>query len=161
MNNLYFSNTNHYIMQNHFLKLFHFEFWANKKVLDQILAQNTPNEKALELFSHILFAQKTWLNRIGIAQEDIQKDYKLKKLGGILDNSYIELIAFIKRQQAFDISITYTDWSGITHHNTLSDILSHLCIHGAYHRGQIVQLLKQSTDESIVTDYIAYARLEL
>ncbi len=148
-------------MQDHFLKLFHFEYWANKKVLDQLIAQNAPSEKALQLFSHVLFAQKIWLNRIGVAQEDIQKDYNKGEFDTILDNSYIELITFVKRQKDFNNKITYTDLSGKTHHSTLHDILSHLCIHGAYHRGQIVQLIKQSSHESIVTDYIAYARLEL
>jgi uncharacterized damage-inducible protein DinB len=148
-------------MQDHFLKIFHFEYWANKKVLDQIKKQSAPAEKALQLFAHLIFAQKIWLNRIGILQEDIREDYTLKEFAGILDNSYVELIASMKRQKDFNSNITYKDLADKTHQNSLSDILTHLCVHGAYHRGQIVQILKQSSNESIVTDYIAYARLQL
>ncbi len=148
-------------MQDHFLKVFHFEYWANKKVMDQLIANNNVAEKALQLFSHVLFAQKIWLNRIGVAQENIREDYKPKAFNTILDHNYVEMIAFIKRQKEFNTNISYTDLSGKNHRSTLQDILNHISIHGAYHRGQIVQLIKLTSNESIVTDYIAYARLEL
>lgn len=130
-------------MQEHFLKIIHFEYWANKKVLKQIQAQSHPADKALQLFSHLIFVQKIWLNKIGISQEDIRPEYSIKEFAGILDNSYVELIAFIKRQKDFNMNFTYNDLEGNTHQNTLSDILVHVYVHGAYHRGQIVQLLKQ------------------
>jgi uncharacterized damage-inducible protein DinB len=148
-------------MQSHFVKLFHFEYWANKKVLDQLLSNSNCPEKAISLFSHVLFAHKVWLVRLGSSQEDVRDDYKKTELFNVLDNNYVELISNIKKQTDLNRIISYTNLKGNAHNNSVIDILSHLVVHGAYHRGQIVQLLKQVTQESIVTDYIAYARLEL
>jgi uncharacterized damage-inducible protein DinB len=148
-------------MQSYFLKLFHYEYWANKKVLDQLLLLNTPPAKSVALFSHVLFAHKIWLSRIGAPQEDIREDYGVEELLDVLDNNYIELITYIKKHTDLSINITYKDLKENVHHNQLTDILSHLITHGAYHRGQIIQLLKTQTEERIMTDYILYARLEL
>jgi uncharacterized damage-inducible protein DinB len=149
------------MMQAHFVKLFHYEYWANKRVLDQLLSVSNVPEKAYTLFAHMLFAHKIWLDRLGSKQEDIRQDYTKKELDRVLDNNYVELIAFVKKQNDFTISFTYTDLKGNTYTNNLHDIFSHLCLHGAYHRGQVVQLIKQVSETSIVTDFIAYARLEL
>jgi uncharacterized damage-inducible protein DinB len=149
------------MMQAHFVKLFHYEYWANKRVLDQLLSVPNVPEKAATLFAHVLFAHKIWLHRLGSLQEDIRQDYTKKELDRILDNNYVELIAFIKKQTDFTKTYTYTDLKGNTYTNSLHDIITHISIHGAYHRGQIVQFIKQVSEESIVTDYIAYARLEL
>jgi uncharacterized damage-inducible protein DinB len=148
-------------MQTHFLKLFHFEFWANKRVLEQLLVQTHVSEKAAQLYAHILFAQKIWLSRIGKVQDDIREDYSKEEFAAILDSNYIELITFIKHHEDFTLDIHYKDLKGNSHKNNLHDVLTHVYVHGAYHRGQIVQLIKQVTQESIVTDFIAYARLEL
>jgi len=37
-------------------------------------------------------------------------------------------------------------------------ILSHVIIHGGYHRGQIAILLRQAGSDPAVTDFIAYVR---
>jgi uncharacterized damage-inducible protein DinB len=148
-------------MSAHFVKLFHYEYWANKKVLDHLISNQAISEKAISLFAHLLFAHKIWLSRISRPQEDIRENYAKAELLDVLDDNYIEFITSIKNEGDLNRTITYTDLKGQTHTNVLSDILFHVITHGAYHRGQIIQLVKQVSSESIVTDYIAYARLEL
>ena len=42
----------------------------------------------------------------------------------------------------------------------LLDILTHMSHHAAYHRGQVVQLIRPMLDEPPVTDFIVWTREE-
>jgi uncharacterized damage-inducible protein DinB len=39
------------------------------------------------------------------------------------------------------------------------DILTHVVVHGAYHRGQIAKLLGRAGVAAVNTDYITFARV--
>jgi uncharacterized damage-inducible protein DinB len=54
--------------------------------------------------------------------------------------------------------ITYRNSAGDQYTSTLEDILTHVALHGAYHRGQIAASLRGGGDAPSPTDYIAFAR---
>jgi uncharacterized damage-inducible protein DinB len=41
----------------------------------------------------------------------------------------------------------------------VKDILTHVGLHGVYHRGQIALLARQGGGTAVATDYIIYTRL--
>jgi uncharacterized damage-inducible protein DinB len=54
--------------------------------------------------------------------------------------------------------ITYRNSVGDQFTSTVEDILTHVAMHGSYHRGQIAAALRAGGDTPSPTDYIAFAR---
>ena len=50
-------------MKSHFLNLLQYDAWANDLVLQSIKEKSIKNQKIELLFSHLLTAQKIWLDR--------------------------------------------------------------------------------------------------
>ncbi len=55
--------------------------------------------------------------------------------------------------------IVYRNTAGKEFTTALEDILLHVFLHGAYHRGQIAALVREGGDEPKPTDYIQWVRL--
>lgn len=146
-------------MKNYFLKVAKYEFWANLTVLEYILRHPNPPEKALRLFSHIILAQRIWLERIEGKKTDLSP-WELLDTSvflELLEMNFAEITQIITQEELGQL-IQYTTTTGGTYTNVMEDILTHLMHHSAYHRGQIMQLLKIENEPVPATDYIVYVR---
>ncbi|WP_169303349.1 DinB family protein [Pedobacter cryophilus] len=147
-------------MKSHFINLFNYEAWANQQIWTSIEEKPLLNPKIELLFSHLLTAQKVWLNRCLNLQADIniwevQPNLNEMKLQNKSNwTNYILQLEDID----FDKMISYKNSKGDSFKTSLRDILTHLVNHGTYHRGQIVQLLKEERTQLPVTDYIFWVR---
>jgi len=56
------------------------------------------------------------------------------------------------------LSIAYRNSAGDAFQSTVEEILHHVFLHGAYHRGQVAMWLRSAGAEPAPTDYIAFAR---
>ena len=54
--------------------------------------------------------------------------------------------------------VQYRNTKGDEYANSVLDILTHVVIHGAYHRGQIARIIGRGGGQTPNTDYIAYIR---
>jgi uncharacterized damage-inducible protein DinB len=54
--------------------------------------------------------------------------------------------------------VHYTNSDGQHFETSVSDILTHVALHGAYHRGQVAHLLRGAGAEPQATDYIQFGR---
>ena len=54
--------------------------------------------------------------------------------------------------------VRYRNTKGDGYANSVLDILTHVVIHGAYHRGQIARIIGRGGGVTPNTDYIAYVR---
>ena len=59
---------------------------------------------------------------------------------------------------ALDALVPYVNSAGLAFETPVQDILLQVFLHGQYHRGKINLMLRQSREEPIPTDYIAFAR---
>ena len=59
---------------------------------------------------------------------------------------------------SLDQNINYTNQHGLSYVTSVRDILFHLASHGAYHRGQVSIVLRESGLEPVNTDYITFVR---
>jgi uncharacterized damage-inducible protein DinB len=62
------------------------------------------------------------------------------------------------RQGPLDRPVRYTNSKGEPWTSTVEDILTHLVIHSAYHRGQIASDLRNAGQKPAYTDYIHAVR---
>lgn len=148
-------------MKTHFIKLFDYDQYANRLILESILVMNAP-EKSVQLMAHLLATQQIWLNRcqgLPVANGIIWPDWKAETFKTIIQQNHERCIDFINQQKPedFNRSISYGNSKGKIFQNQLSDILTHIINHGTHHRAQIGQHLKLAGLQQLpLTDYIFY-----
>lgn len=149
-------------MKKYFTKLYEYNQWANKRVLECLDRQKVDDEKTLTIMSHIISALFIWLSRIEGKSPDaypLWKQYKLDEL--ITMNSEIteRWIRFVKDADDFDRELKYHNYVGDAYTNNVEQIMIHLVNHSTYHRGQVALLLRKNGLEPINTDFITYDRV--
>jgi|SRR5579862_1563989 len=137
---------------------FAYDAWANQEVISTIRAGGGETARPLQLLSHIVAAQRLWLERLrqqpqsrgGWPELDLdQCEAQAAELGHLWEE-YLELIT------AGDVAqnVSYKNSKGEEWTNTILDILSHVVMHSAYHRGQIASYMREHGQTPAYTDYI-------
>jgi uncharacterized damage-inducible protein DinB len=149
-------------MRDHFRKLYKHLAWADARVLQSLRASHSVLKKDLDLYSHILGAEHVWLSRIKgtpakVAVWPTLMLDEAERLAAENVTAYEEVISELT-EEGRATRITYRNSAGDQFTSTLEDILTHVCLHGAYHRGQIAASIRAAGDVPSPTDYIAFAR---
>jgi uncharacterized damage-inducible protein DinB len=149
-------------MKQYILQLFAYETWANERIVEALEQMQYPDDRALELFSHLLAARFTWLQRITGQHGYVPLWEKRDLLDCVqllmqTNNSWE---AFLNQctDQDFTRSIQYQNTQHQPFESTIQEIVVHLINHSTYHRGQIVASLKGKIPNLPVTDFIVFAR---
>lgn len=146
-------------MLDEFIK---YTYLADQMMINSLAEAAFSIEKANRLFSHVLTSQHIWAKRIllqsptlGVWETIEPTDFaKCSEENFKLLN---EITAYI----LLDKVIHYTNSSGESFSNKVSDILLHVCNHGTYHRAQIASMLKENQVQPPATDYIFFKRQNL
>jgi uncharacterized damage-inducible protein DinB len=149
-------------MKEYFLKLYRYNAWCNKKVMECLRKQAVSDEKILTLMSHILAAQFLWLYRIkGLppAPYKLWHQYTIKELSAMEEETSREWLDFVQKTDSFNRELSYKNYVGDSYTNNVEHIMMHLVNHCSYHRGQIAMLLRQKGYEPVNTDFITYDRV--
>ena len=135
--------------------------WADRAVLEALRAAPA-HASALELFSHVIGAEETWLARL--EQRDpraaVWPDITLDEAAELARSVHDSLDRWIASadDERLAAHVTYRNSAGRQFTTRVSDILTHVMMHGSYHRGQIALLLRQSGATPAPTDYVAFIR---
>jgi uncharacterized damage-inducible protein DinB len=149
-------------MKKYFLKLYQYNAWSNKRVLNCIKRQTVGDEKILTIMGHIVAAQFLWLHRIkGLPPPDVKLwgTYTLDQLLVMAEDAGQQWIDFVESNDNFDRELTYKNYLNEPYTNNVEMIMIHLVNHSSYHRAQIAMLLRQKGFEPINTDFITYDRV--
>jgi uncharacterized damage-inducible protein DinB len=119
-------------------------------------------ERALELYAHILGAELIWIDRIeGLPPSDaVWPQADLRRCQGLLRTVKLRYADLLDGLENEDMArdIRYVNSAGQAFTSKLDDILMHVALHGAYHRGQVALLIRSEGGEPEPTDYIAFVR---
>ncbi len=149
-------------MQAYFLKMYTYEDWANLKVAR--LAQEPPSlpDRVSAIFSHLLAAQQVWYHRL--TEQDnppaVWSNYPISDWESLLLENGAQFRQLIQSYQEADWNrkVIYQNSKGTRFETPVHEILSHLLLHAAYHRGQLILLLKPLVKELPLIDFIFYLR---
>ncbi len=149
-------------MREHFTKLFQHLAWADERVLQSLRTAHSELKKELELYAHILGSEHNWLSRIQGSPPTLAIWPTLtldecEKAGKENVRAFNALVSSLT-PKLLQKPITYRNSAGDQFTSTIEDILTHVALHGAYHRGQIAALIRAAADTPTPTDYIAFAR---
>jgi uncharacterized damage-inducible protein DinB len=140
-----------------------YERWANRRLLTHLQQGAEPPARAVELLAHLLSAITVWLLRLRGEDSSSVRLWSASSLDtceAMLTGVDAGISAFLRPLDERDLeqTISYTNQHGLAYTTSVRDILFHLAAHGAYHRGQISLVLRESGLEPVNTDYITFVR---
>jgi uncharacterized damage-inducible protein DinB len=148
----------------HFRPVFEQLFWADARALETLRSLPGDEPRARELLAHIFGSETVWLARIEGRDPELAVWPALTldecaAAAATVRAGYESLLDRIDTDPAeLARMIHYRNSAGLTFDNRVDDILHHVALHGAYHRGQVALLARMSGIAPQPTDYIAWAR---
>ena len=137
--------------------------WADERALGALRAAvPAPDPAALELYAHILGAEHVWLARLegrlpSVAVWPTLTLDECERLGRETHAGYDAYLASLAPDD-LTRGTTYRNSAGVEFTTPAEDILLHVALHGAYHRGQVARAVRLSGATPAPTDYIAFVR---
>ncbi|NJB71666.1 putative damage-inducible protein DinB [Saonia flava] len=147
-------------MKVFFNQLFDYNFYCNKKLIDECSTLNSAPEKSTQLFSHMLNAHHIWNARIIDKKPTygVWDVHPIKDWGDIHYENQRSSFEIITNADNFEKRIDYENSQGRLFANTLNDILFHIINHSTHHRGQILMDFRNNGIEPPSLDYVFYKR---
>ena len=147
---------------NHLKRLIDHLAWADRLVLDALKRARDLDPAVVALYSHVLAAEHVWYVRLVGAEQRIPvwPSLSLEECERLAAETARQLGGYVASLAPADGSraITYKNSAGAQFTSTVEDILLHVALHGAYHRGQITTALRSAGAIPNPTDFIAYLR---
>lgn len=137
--------------------------WANQRILETLESIEDENQEGRRLFSHILFAEKIWITRLqglNSSRLPLWSDVNIEVCAELVKQNEDSSTALLTKLANTDLEqlISYTNSKGIEFKNSVRDILTHVALHGQYHRGQINARLRADDNEPVDVDFITFVR---
>jgi uncharacterized damage-inducible protein DinB len=144
-----------------FHRMFEHDTWANATVLDALRAGPAPDQ-ARAWIAHIIAAERLWLARL--RQEpptmpvwpDLDLDECAAELAG-LQGDWTRWLETLDQDGLGD-GVAYRNSKGEFWTSIVGDVLTHVLLHGSYHRGQIASAVRAAGGEPAYTDFIHAVR---
>lgn len=144
---------------------FSYDEWANGEVLRSFRSAGSPPSRSLKLMAHVVGTEYVWLSRIQAQESPLavwpeldlaQCEQHVQQLGRIWSSYLNEL-----EEAACQKQVAYQNSKGETWKNSVEDILTHVVMHSAYHRGQIASDMRAAGYTPAYTDFIHGVRQKL
>ena len=145
-----------------FLKMFKYDYWANRESLASLRSSDAPPVRSLKLMSHIIAAEHLWLERLKQDKQSIAvwPELSLQECESHLANLSSSWDEYLNGLGASDYTrqVSYTNSKGEPWTNKVEETLMHILMHSAQHRGQIALDLRASGQTPAYTDFIQAVR---
>ena len=145
-------------------KLLDHVVWADAQVYAAIAAldiDRVERNQAIRIYSHVAAAEHVWHSRLEGRSpvHAVWPDLPLEAAAALARESLAGLRAIAAADaETLAREVEYRTSAGRAFRNTVGDILSHVALHGSYHRGQIALLTRQGGGTPPALDYILFAR---
>jgi uncharacterized damage-inducible protein DinB len=136
--------------------------WGDRQMVAAVHDAHAARAEALPLMSHVLAAEEVWLSRLEgrdarLPVWPVLSVGDCRRIAAENESGYAAFLARIDEGQLSTI-LHYQNQTGRSFDTSIIDILTHVVIHGAYHRGQIAKILGRLGAASPNTDFITFAR---
>jgi uncharacterized damage-inducible protein DinB len=135
-------------------------WWAHDELVGE-LRRMAPDPETLRLFAHVVAAEHLWLSRIDGVKARVAV-WPTLSLDEVVELETANRARFQELLQRRDDTrqqrIRYRNSAGNDFENSVGEILTHVALHGHYHRGQIARAMRLSGREPVYTDYIGFVR---
>jgi uncharacterized damage-inducible protein DinB len=143
----------------HLRRLLLHDAWANRETLESL--RPAPPPRSLRWMAHIIGAECLWMARLRreYAPMAVWPEFDLEDCRqhlAALSRRWPEYLD--DHADSLAESVSYTNSKGEPWTSTVEEILTHVTIHSAYHRGQIAADVRAAGMVPAYTDYIHAVR---
>src|SRR5215203_1627491 len=129
-------------MKDYFLRLYDHAAWANCRLLDSLRGLESADGRARKLFSHLLASERVWMARLHGQDSSglpIWPELSLDECAGLMAVNVAAYRQYLSglEEGGLGLEVGYKNSQGQEFRTPVRDILSHVALHGAYHRGQV------------------------
>ena len=149
-------------VEDYLSRQFAYDLWANQETLRAIRAAGGGNRRSLQLMSHIIAAERVWLERLRQSPQSVpvwpEPDLAwCEAQTAELGRAWLAYLGEIGKGDASK-TISYKNSKGELWTSAIVDVLLHVLMHSAYHRGQIASHMRASGETPAYTDFIHAVR---
>ena len=149
-------------LKDHFARMFSYDHWANRECLSALRAAGSTNPKVLRLVAHTVSAQKLWLERILQKKQStpVWPSSTVEECAALVDSMSSAWKKYLNEIAAggFADKVEYRNSKGEPWSSRVEDVLTHVLMHSAYHRGQVALEMRVAGLEPAYTDFIHAVR---
>jgi uncharacterized damage-inducible protein DinB len=141
-------------------QLYAHNWWAHDALVAE--ARGAPlDAESIKLLAHIVAAEHLWLSRIDMVKPrvGVWPTLSLDAIAQLESENRARFGELLRRpDDTLRRRIRYRNSAGNDFENDVEEILTHVALHGHYHRGQIARAMRAASREPVYTDYIGYVR---
>lgn len=149
-------------MIHHLKRMLRSMAWADQRALTALRECPAAMPEALPLLAHVLAAEHVWLSRVEgqPARLPVWPGLSTSECERLATENAAGYAALIERTDPANLEklIQYRNQRGEEFRTSLLDILTHVVIHGSYHRGQVARIIGRAGGKAADTDFIIFAR---
>ena len=142
----------------HLGRLFAYDDWANRETLSALRTAQPPPARSQMLLGHIIGAEELWLCRLLAEKNPVEVWPALTtdQCGARLNDLSRRWGKYMASMTAENLSarIAYVNSKGEPWESAVEDVLLHVAMHSAYHRGQMATDMRASGHTPAYTDFI-------
>ena len=141
-------------------RLYEHNWWAHDAIVAE-LRRAAPDAETLRLLAHVVAAEHLWLSRIDGVKPRVAvwPSLTLDELVTLEAENRPRLRELLARPDDTRLRrVPYRNSAGNEFENDVESILTHVAMHGHYHRGQIARSMRSAGREPVYTDYIGFVR---
>jgi len=145
----------------HLRQLYIYNDWANWRVISSLKSNDC--EKGRQILAHLLITEKEYFERLYGKDStgfDFWQNLSLEECEDLAYETAANYDKLLKRfdEEGLSLRAKYKTSEGVAYENTFRELLSHVLLHSATHRGNIVIKLREEGFPPPKIDYIIYLR---
>jgi len=150
-----------------FVRMFAYDHWANGECLRALRGAASSGKDVgavVKRVAHILSAEKLWLERMRRVPQTMavwpgSTLDECEALADEMGSAWKKYLASLSADGLAEV-VDYKNTKGEPWRNRVEDVLTHVIMHSAYHRGQIAMEMRAAGLEPALTDFIHAVRQE-
>jgi len=145
----------------HLRQLFAYNDWANRRII--VSLKNAESERSRRILAHLLTTEQEFFERLYGKDStgfDFWPNLTIAECGDLAKATAERYEKLLRRfdEEGLAIKALYRNSSGVKFENTYREIFTHVLIHSATHRGNIMLKMRDEGLEPPKIDYIIYLR---
>ena len=145
----------------HLRRLFVYNDWANRRII--VALKGNRSERALKILAHLLITEQEYFERLYGKDStgfNFWPDRSIQDCGELAKQTAENYETLLNKfdDDGLGLSAKYVTSEGVPHENDFRELLTHVLIHSATHRGNIILKLREEGLEPPKIDYIIYLR---
>lgn len=145
----------------HIRHLFNYNDWANRRLI--VAVKESTNSRTLEILGHLLTTELEYYERL-FGKDSTGFNFwptlSIESCGDLARQTAEKYEKLLRRfdEDGLNISASYKTSEGSVCENSYREILSHVLLHSATHRGNVITRLRDEGIAPPQIDYIIYLR---